>query len=168
MSRLNAFVSLVLLFILLSVVVIFGFYTFTPKVKNLRALKLSLQTQERELEVLEAEFDKSYARLQELQEREKEIDKGIYKHFDLELFEHYLQRYFKDVDIVKIESTQDDKYRYDIVSVQVVMASPSRYYHFIEALNHFEWCVSLESRQQFQGTKNGLQALFHLKVMTLK
>ena len=68
MSKFASFGVVILLFILLSVVVVFGFFVFTPKIKAYRALSIELQQNTAALATAEKEFDGHYTVLQNLQD----------------------------------------------------------------------------------------------------
>ena len=166
MSKFASFGSVVLLFILLSVVVVFGFFVFTPKVKAYRALNIELQQNSDDLATAEKEFDRHYADLQNLQDREKNIDIALHKHFDEERFETYLSQYFTSFTLRSIVSEKDEAFQTDILDVRAKIATPVEYYRFIDALNQFEWVVEVDGTLQFKGVKDGIDTHFILKVYT--
>ncbi len=166
MSRLASFGMVVLLFILLSVVVVFGFFVFTPKIKAYRALNIELQQHSTELAASEQAFDSYYTELQRLQEREKNIDIALHKHFDEGQFETFLKQYFSSFSLRSITSEKDELYQTDVVNIRAKVATPVEYYSFIDALNQFEWVVEVDGTQQFVGLKDGIDTHFTLRVYT--
>ncbi len=168
MSKFTSFGSVILLFILLSVLVLFGFFVFTPKIKMYRALNIELQQRSADLETAEKTFDKQYKVLQILQEKEKNIDLALQKHFNVGQFERYLQQYFLSLTLNKIATTEDAIYQRDLIDVQAKIASPVEYYRFINALNKFAWVVEIDGNQQFKGADDGIDTHFTLNVITAK
>lgn len=168
MSKFTSFGSVILLFILLSVLVLFGFFVFTPKIKTYRALNIELEQRTADLETAEKTFDKQYKILQTLQEKEKNIDRALQKHFNVDQFETYLQQYFLSVTLSKIATTEDGLYQTELIDVQAKIASPVEYYRFIDALNQFEWVVAVDGSQQFKGADDGIDTHFTLNVITAK
>ncbi|MGB5966610.1 MAG: hypothetical protein WBF77_03815 [Sulfurimonadaceae bacterium] len=166
MSKFASFGSVVLLFVLLSVVVVFGFFVFTPKIKAYRALNIELQLRSADLVTAEKEFDRHYAELQNLQDREKNIDIALHKHFDEERFETYLSQYFTSFTLRSITSEQSKAFQTEVIDVRAKIASPEEYYRFIEALNLFEWVVEVDGTLQFKGVEDGIDTHFTLKVYT--
>ncbi len=166
MSKFASFGVVLLLFILLSVVVVFGFFVFAPKIKAYRALNIELQLKSAELTTAEQVFDNHYAELQSLQEREKNIDIAMQKHFDEDQFETFLKQYFTSFTLRSITSEKDEVYQTEVIAIRVNIATPLEYYSFIDALNQFEWVAEVDGTQQFKGVKNGIEAQFTLKVYT--
>ncbi len=168
MSKFTSFGSVILLFILLSVLVVFGFFVFTPKIKTYRALNIEIEQRSTDLKAAETMFDKQYKTLQNLQDKEKNIDLALQKHFNIQQFETYLQRYFLSIGLNKIETTEDAFYQRELIDVQAKIASPAEYYRFIDALNQFEWVVEIDGNQQFKGADDGIDTHFTLNVITAK
>lgn len=168
MSKFTSFGSVILLFILLSVLVLFGFYVFAPKVKTYRALNIELEQRSIDLETAEKTFDKQYKILQNLQEKEKNIDLALQKHFNIQQFEMYLQQFFLSITLHKIATTEDAIYQTELIDVQAKIASPMDYYRFIDALNQFAWVVEIDGNQQFKGVDDGIDTHFTLNVITAK
>lgn len=166
MSKFASFGMVILLFILLSVVVVFGFFVFTPKIKAYRALSIEQQLLSDELAAAEKEFDGHYSALQNLQEREKSIDIALHKHFDLDRFERYLKQHFSSYTLRSIVSEKDEFFQTELIVVRATIATPAEYYRFIDALNQFEWVVEVDGTQQFKGVKDGIATQFTLKVYT--
>ena len=166
MSKFASFGFIILLFLLLSGVVFFGFFVFTPKIKAYRALNIELQKTSSELQVNEAAFDKLYLSLQSLQEKEKAIDLAQHKHFDQDLFEDYLKRYFTTFTLRSIVSEKNEVFQTDTLAIRTTIATPAEYYRFIDALNLFEWVVEVDGTLQFKGVSDGIETHFTLKVYT--
>ena len=166
MNKFASFGMVILLFVLLSVVVVFGFFVFAPKIKAYRALNIELQQNSTELVAAEKEFDEHYAALQNLQDREKSIDIALHKHFDLDLFETYLKQHFSSYTLRSIVSEKDEFFQTELIAVRATIATPAEYYRFIDALNRFEWVVEVDGTQQFKGVKDGIDTQFTLKVYT--
>ncbi|MEN8147304.1 MAG: hypothetical protein ABFR02_06775 [Campylobacterota bacterium] len=166
MSKFTSFGSVVLLFILLSVAVVFGFFVFTPKIKAYRALNIELQQNSIKLATAEKEFDGYYGDLQNLQGREKSIDIALHKHFDADRFENYLQQHFASCTVRTIVSEKDEVFQTEVINIRAKIASPAEYYRFIDALNLFEWVVEVNGVLQFKGEKDGINTHFALKVYT--
>ena len=166
MNKFTSITLLVLFFILLSITVSFASFSLTPKIKASRSVNLELQQEQTTLQASEKRFDKGYVTLQQMQEKEGCIDNALQQHFDLERFEEYLKKYFNILYVKSIESEQIRGYQYDTLSVVAVVVSPLEYYHFIDALNSFEWVVELQGTQEFKQTKKGIEVSFNLKVYT--
>lgn len=166
MNKFASFGVVILLFILLSVLVVFGFFVFTPKIKTYRALNIELQQNSAELARTEKEFDVNYMQLQNLQEREKNIDRALHKHFDLDRFESYLKQHFLSFSLRSVISEKDAMFQTELITVRAKIAAPQEYYRFIDALNQFEWVVEVDGTQKFVGLKDGIETHFTLKVYT--
>ena len=166
MSKFASFGVVILLFILLSVVVVFGFFVFTPKIKAYRALSIELQQNTAALATAEKEFDGHYTVLQNLQDREKSIDIALHKHFDLDQFETYLKPHFASYTRRSIVSEKYEHFQTELIAVRATIATPAEYYRFIDLLNRFEWVVEVDGTQQFKGVTNGIITQFTLKVYT--
>jgi len=166
MSKFASFGMVIILFLLLSVTVLFGFFIFAPEVKAYRALDIALEEKSSELERLEAAFDKKYALLQSLQESEAAIDRALHQHFDEDTFESYVKQFFKGVQLRSIVSEKDGRIQTDLVTVVGTITSPKEYYRFIDALNRFTWVAEIEGTQRFKGKPEGIEASFNLKVYT--
>ena len=166
MNKLASFGFIVLLFLLLSVVVLFGFFVFTPKLKEYRALQIELAEKEQTYKAAEKQFDTTYIKFQVLQESEKNIDLALRRHFDEQQFELYLQQHFKNYSLRSITTENEDSFQTDMLEIKVTIATPAEYYDFIEALNKFVWVAELEGAQKFKGVAEGIEAHFTLKVYT--
>jgi len=166
MNKLASFGFIVLLFLLLSLVVLFGFFVFTPKLKEYRALQIGLDEKQQTLKVDEKQFDMTYTKLQSLQESEQNIDHALQRHFDEQAFELYLKKYFTTYTLRSITTEQTDDFQTDILEVRVNIGSPSEYYAFIKALENFVWVAEVKGIQKFEGVAQGIQAHFTLKVYT--
>ena len=166
MSKATSFGFTVLLFLLLSGVVLFGFFVFTPKIKAYRALSIGIEQTAAGVESLEKEFYKEYARLQSLQEKEKNIDIALHKHFGQKGFEGYLQHYFSALTLSGTNSERSNDLQVDTLDVLAKIASPAEYYRFIDALNEFDWVGEVEGAVQFKGEADGIATHFTLKVYT--
>ncbi len=168
MSKFASFGSIILLFVLSSVIVVFGFYVFTPKIKAYRALNIDLMQDSADLESAEKEFEKYYAQLQNLQEREKNIDMALHRHFDVDQFESYLKQYFASFSLRSVISEKSGPYQMEMIAVRATIATPTDYYRFIDALNLFEWVAEVDGTLLFKGVENGIDTHFKLKVRTVK
>ncbi len=166
MSKFASFGAAIILFLLLSVLVFFGFFILTPKVKEYRALATDFTQQEKSVSASEEAFDKAYVQLQSLQELEAEIDVAQHRHFDLDAFEGFLKRSFTMVELQSIMSEQTADFEINTVDVRATITSPAEYYHFIELLDTFEWVVEVEGEQQFKAVGDGIETHFALKVYT--
>ena len=166
MSKFASFGIVVVLFLLLSLVVLFGFFVFAPDIKEYRALSIELSEKKSVLDAVETRFDTAYKRLQDLQERERQIDQALQKHFDEATFEKYVGRFFKAYDLRSINSEYEDDFQTDTITLRVLIASPMEYYKFIDALNSFEWVAEVEGTQRFEGVSDGIETHFTLKVYT--
>jgi hypothetical protein len=165
-SKGTSFGFIVLLFLLLSGVVLFGFFVFTPKIKAYRVLSIGIELTAADVKSLETAFDKEYTRLQTLQEKEKKIDIALQKHFDQKGLEGYLQHYFSVVTLNSIISERSNGLQVDTVDVRAKITSPAEYYRFIDALNEFDWAGEIDGRVQFKGETDGIATHFTLKVYT--
>lgn len=166
MSKFASFGFLLLLFVLLSVIVLFGFFVFTPKIKEYRTLNLELQRSTSNLTKLEATFDKDYARLKILQEREHNIDAALHKYFNQDRFEEYLRLFFPVVTIERVKQQKDNGLNVEVLDIRSVIKTPVEYYRFIDALHEFEWVVEANGVLQFKGTEEGIATHFTVKVYT--
>ena len=166
MNKFASFGFIVLLFLLLSVVVLFGFFVFTPKLKEYRALQIALAEKEQSYRVAEEQFDMTYTKLQALQESERNIDLALHRHFDEQQFELYLQKYFKIYSLRSITTQKEGDFQTDSLEIKVSISSPAEYYAFIEALNAFTWVAEVEGTQKFKGVSKGIEAHYTLKVYT--
>ncbi len=166
MSKGTSFGFIVLLFLLLSGVVLFGFFVLTPKIKAYRALSIGIEQTAADAKSLEKEFDKEYSRLQTLQEKEKKIDIALHKHFDQKGLEGYLQHYFSALTLERINSVKSNGLQVDSLDVRAKITSPAEYYRFIDALNAFDWVGEVEGALQFKGEADGIATHFTLKVYT--
>lgn len=166
MSKFASFGIVVVLFLLLSLLVLFGFFVFAPDIKDYRALSIELEEKTSTLNAVERRFDTAYKTLQDLQERERQIDQALQKHFDEAAFEQYVGRYFKTYTLRSISSEYKGDFQTDTITIRVLITSPMEYYKFIDALNRFEWVAKLEGTQKFQGVRDGIETHFTLKVYT--
>jgi hypothetical protein len=166
MSKYASFGFLLLLFLLLSIIVLFGFFVFTPKIKAYRVLDLELQRSTATLAKLEDTFDKDYTRLKTLQVREQRIDTALHKYFNQKRFEEYLHRFFPTVAIEHIKEEKINGRNVETLDIRAVIKSPAEYYRFIDALHDPEWVVEANGVLQFKGSKEGIATHFTLKVYT--
>ncbi len=168
MSKFASFVLVMFIFLLMSVVVSFGFFVFTPKIKAQRQLNITLEQQQEKLEVAEKRFDEKYKQLQQLQEEEKNVDLALQKRFDERRFEHFIAKYFKRYSLRSITTEKEAGRQTDIVEITAITMSPLSFYRFVDQLNQFDWAAEVVSTQQFRSTKEGLETHFMLKVYTRK
>jgi hypothetical protein len=166
MSKFASFGFVILLFILLSGVVYFGFFILTPKIKEYRSLKMELQQKSADVTVLEQAFTKQYLILRTLQEREANIDIALHRYFDQTQFQVYMQRYFASLSLQRIATEQEGALLVNRLDVRAKIASPAEYYRFIDALNSFEWVVEVGDALQFKGEEDGIATHFTLNVYT--
>jgi hypothetical protein len=166
MSKFASFGFVILLFILLSGVVYFGFFILTPKIKEYRSLKMELQQKSADVTVLEQAFSKQYLILRTLQEREGNIDIALHRYFDQTQFQVYMQRYFASLSLQRIATEQEGALLVNRLDVRAKIASPAEYYRFIDALNSFEWVVEVGDALQFKGEEDGIATHFTLNVYT--
>ena len=168
MSKFASFVLVMLIFLFMSVVVSFGFFVFTPKIKAQRQLNIALEQQQEKLKLAEKRFDEKYKQLQHLQEQEKRVDLALEKRFDERRFERFIAKYFKRHTLRSITTEIEGDYQTDIVEITAITMSPLSFYHFVDQLNQFEWAAEVVSTQQFHSVKEGLETHFVLKVYTQK
>ncbi|MCJ7764635.1 MAG: hypothetical protein MUP09_01690 [Thiovulaceae bacterium] len=166
MSKFASFGFVILLFLLLSGVVFFGFFIFTPKIKAYRALNIELQQSSSDLSELEREFNKQYASLRNFQGREADIDTALHKYFDQTQFQEFLQHHFASFMLQRITNEQNGALLVNWLDVRAKIASPAEYYRFVDILNGFEWVVEVGERLQFKSVEDGIEAHFTLKVYT--
>ena len=166
MNKFASFGLVIILFVLLSVTVTFGFFIFAPEIKSYRALDIVLDEKRERLQRLEQEFDKKYLLLQERQESEGAIDRALHQHFDEDLFSAYLKQFFQKVELHSIVSEREAGLQSDLLTVRAVISSPADYYRFIDALNQFTWVAEIEGSQRFKGLQEGIESAFSLKVYT--
>jgi hypothetical protein len=166
MSKFASFGFVVLLFLLLSGVVFFGFFILTPKIKEYRGLNMGLQEKSADVTALEQAFSKQYLALRTLQEKEANIDIALNKHFDQTQFQAYMQRYFVSMTLQSIAREQSGGLLVNRLDVHAKIASPTEYYRFIDALNSFEWVVEVGDTLQFKGEEDEIETHFTLNVYT--
>ncbi|MCJ7765859.1 MAG: hypothetical protein MUP09_07965 [Thiovulaceae bacterium] len=166
MSKFASFGFVILLFLLLSGVVFFGFFIFTPKIKAYRALNMELQQGSSDLSLLEQEFNKQYSSLRNLQGREADIDIALHRYFDQTQFQEFLQHQFASFMIHHTGREQNGDLLVNRMDVRAKIASPAEYYRFVDILNGFEWVVEVGERLQFKSVEDGIEAHFTLKVYT--
>lgn len=167
MNRFTSFSSVILLFLLLSGVVFFGFFVLTPKIKAYRALNIDVEQSSSGLSELEKEFDKQYKALQNLQERDSHVDAALKKQFVPERFAADFKSYFSALELRSVKHDKVEKVAVDTLEVNAEMNSPTAFYHFVEALNRFDWVVEMEGPLTFRAKEGGIAAHFTLKVYTL-
>jgi len=167
-SKFASFVLVTLIFLLMSVVVSFGFFVFTPKIKAQRQLNIALEQQQEKLNAAEKRFDDKYRELQHLQEQEKSIDIALQKRFDERRFERFIAKHFKRYTLRSITTEKEADYETDVVEITAVTVSPLSFYRFVDQLNQFDWAAEVISTQQFRSVKEGLETHFILKVYTQK
>lgn len=166
MSKFSSFISVIVLFLLLSVIVVFGFWVFTPKIKTYRALKIEIERNSAELAASEQAFDKEYAHLQRLQEQERNIDIALHRHYDEKAFLRYLETQFPSLTLNPVKELQDNDLAVHELDIQAQIASPDAYYRFIDALTAFEWVAEVDGTLHFRGVEEGIATRFILKVYT--
>jgi len=167
MSKFTTFGSILLLFLLLSGIVFFGFFVFTPKIKSYRALSIEEQRSAAGLAELECSFDKHYKVLQGFQERDKHVDIALNRHFDLERFRADYAGYFSELELRTEERERIENMQLDRLEVNAKIDSPVAFYRFIEALNRFTWVAEIEDPLTFNGKEDGIYTHFTLRVYTL-
>ena len=166
MSRFTVFGFVILLFLLLSGVVFFGFFILTPKIKEYRSSNMELQGKSADAAALEQSFTKQYLTLRTLQEKEADIDIALHKHFDQMQFQAYLQHYFASMTLESIASEQNGALSVNRLDVRARITSPAEYYRFIDALNSFAWVVEVGDTLQFKGEEDEISTHFTLNVYT--
>ena len=168
MNKHTSFAMVILLFLFLTFLVIFGFFIIFPEIKAYRSQAIVLEQKKVDLAQKEAAYEKMYKDLQLLKEREAGFDQALNRGFKLEAFEAYLQHYFLSFEIQSIISEQDAHLQTDILEIRAIFDAPTTYYRFIDALNDFEWVAEVEGTQEFKGVAVGIEAHFVLKVYTQK
>ena len=168
MSKFASFGLLVVLFMMLSMVVVFGFFFFTPKIKSYRALNIELELERKNLERIEQDAQKNSAELKHLKERAGVLNSALKQHFEPDTFKAFVAKHFKKFSVKSIESEHLDTYQTDTVEIVAYINSPTEYYRFIETLNSFDWVVEVGSIQEFLSVDAGIETHFILKVYTYK
>ena len=168
MSKFASFILVMLIFLFMSVVVSFGFFSFTPKIKAKRLLSIELEQKNMMLDAAEKKFDQNYKQLQQLQEREKYVDLALEKRFDETRFEHFIAQHFNRYALRSITTEQELAYQADIIDISAITTSPVTFYRFVDMLNRFDWVAEVVSTQQFRSVPDGVETHFVLKVYTRK
>lgn len=166
MNKFASFGSVILLFLLLSVIVVFGFWVFTPKIKTYRALNIEIERNSAELAAAETKFDKQYARLQRLQEQEKKIDRALGRRYDEQAFSRYLETYLPALTLKDLGEVKKNGLSVHKLAVEAQIDTPEAYYRFIDALAAFDWVAEVDGTLHFRGTQEGIATRFTLKVYT--
>jgi len=167
-SKFASFGLLVVLFMMLSMVAVFGFFFFTPKIKSYRALNIELELQSKNLERIEQKAQKNSTELKHLKERADVLNSALKQRFDPDTFKVFIAKHFKKFSVKSIESEHLNTYQTDSVEIIAYINSPTEYYRFIEALNSFDWVVEVGSIQEFLSVDAGIETHFILKVYTYK
>ena len=168
MSKFASFGLLVVLFMMLSMVVVFGFFFFTPKIKSYRALNIELELKSKDLQRAEKSAQKDMAELKHLKERADVLHMALKQRFEPANFEAFVKQYFKKFSVKSIESEHLEKYQLDSVEIIAYITSPTEYYHFIKTLNQFSWVAEVGNIQEFISVDEGIETHFVLKVYTYK
>ncbi len=164
MSKFATLGLLIVFFILMSMVVVFGFFFFTPKLKTYRALNTEVEKTVAENVRVSQLLKQQEATFNRLKAKTEATHHALKQDFKPDAFKTFLKKYFKLVVIKSIVSEREEGYNIDTVLVELMMQSPTDYYAFLETLNGFEWVVEAGEAQEFRQTDDGLRGRFELKV----
>lgn len=160
--------SKLVLYILLFVAVCAGLIILLviPILKDYKNALNELGTQTHINANIDAHFQESLSRLEQLKSENKAILDQFDADFNATRLSKFLNKYFIDPNVVPIKhSGAKPEYLQYEFNVSAILENPKQFYSFIEALNHYENLIALETPIDLQSTDEGdIDIHFTLKV----
>ena len=167
-SRHYLYILLSSLFMLLFVL-IFAFVILIPKGKEYRQERLELKKATIKLQKYQNFHDDIYAKLKDLQSKNRHIITAFENRFDAQRFEKEHKNYFSSLKLSKIMKLNDEKgFAVYEVNTTSNIASPKNFYDFLDALNKSDWIIGVNFPIIFKREGETILSSFTMKVYANK
>jgi len=162
--RLSSLTITIMLFVLLTLLLVFSFFALTPKIKDYRQLSQQEHTLQIKLQNLQVTYEKQYNRLRAMQSENRNITAQLQKSFSLHRVEKILQEDFEHLKVSLVERKNEGAYVTHLLAVEGLIKAPSTFYNFLEGLQSAKYALQVLDDMKFEGHEEGITTTFNLKV----
>lgn len=160
--------SKLVLYVLLFVAVCAGLIILLviPILKDYKNALNELSTQTHINALIDANFQESLSRLEQLKSENKAVLEQFDADFNASHLSKFLNKYFIEPNLTPIKhSGAKAEYLQHEFNVSAILENPKQFYSFIEALNHYDNVIALETPINLKSTDEGdIDIHFTLKV----
>ena len=157
---------LILLSILLLVSIIaFSMFVLIPKGKEYRSLRLENKKEQAIMDMTQERYDTTKAKLQKLEEKNKETIKAYRTTFNPEKFTRLNREQLQDLFLTELHvADQNRSFKVYEVNATTKITSPEVFYHFLEKVNHSGWIIGVHFPVHFERDQDLIKLSFTMKV----
>jgi hypothetical protein len=150
-------------------VLIFAFVILIPQGKEYRQERLELKKVTIKMHKYQNFHDDIYAKLKDLQSKNRHIITAFENSFDEQRFEKEHKNYFSSLTLSKLKKLNDEK-GFTVYEVNTTsnIASPKNFYDFLDALNKSDWIIGVNFPITFKRDGETIASSFTMKVYSNK
>ncbi|TKX29290.1 hypothetical protein DMB95_00910 [Campylobacter sp. MIT 12-8780] len=137
-----------------------------PMVKNYKNVSLRLYSQNSVNAHLNEKFQVSESKLNTLRSENEKIFTQFDSSFDEEDFIKFLNTYFTNVKLKKLENTNTNQYLFAEFNISATLKSTAEFYEFIDALNAYKNIIKLETPVDFKAQGDIVDINFITQIYT--
>ena len=163
-SRHYLYILLSSLFMLL-LILLFSFLVLIPKGKDYREQRVELRKSNIKLQKYQDYHDTVYAKLKDLQSKNRHIITAFANTFDAKKFQKEHKSYFSSLSLSKISKDKDEgEFAVYEVNTTSRISSPKNFYNFLDALNKSDWIIGVNFPITFKREGENISSSFTMKV----
>ena len=163
-SRHYLYILLISVFLFVFVLV-FSFGVLIPKGKEYRQARAELRKENLELRKYQNFYDEIFAKLKDLQSKNRHIVTAFDTPFHPDRFEKQHKIFFSSLHVTKVAGAKDeDNFTVYEVNTTSQISSPKNFYDFLDALNKSDWIIGVNFPIDFQRDGEMIQSSFRMKV----
>jgi len=167
-SRHYIYILLFSIFMLLFVF-LFAFLGLIPKGKEYREQRMELKKSRMKLQQYQEYHDTIYAKLKDLQSKNRHIITAFENRFDAKKFQREHKNYFSSLKLSKISQEKDDgEFALYEVNTTSRISSPKNFYDFLDAVNKSDWIIWVNFPITFKRDGENISSSFTMKVYSNK
>ncbi len=163
-SRHYLYILLSSLFMLL-LILLFSFLVLIPKGKDYREQRTELKKSNVKLQKYQDYHDTVYAKLKDLQSKNRHIITAFENRFDAKKFQKEHKNYFSSLSLSKISKDKDEgEFAVYEVNTTSRISSPKNFYNFLDAVNKSDWIIGVNFPITFKRDGENISSSFTMKV----
>lgn len=156
---------LILTIVCLIIIFIFAFVFLIPNGKEYRVMRMESKKVSYQVDAIQAEYDKIYAKLKGMQADNRHII-GAYKNiFNAERFRKMYASHFENFTLSELSAhSQDGEFAVYEVNTSSLIHSPQGFYDFLDAVNKSDNIIGVNFPIHFQRDGNLIKSSFTMHV----
>lgn len=153
----------ILIFVVVCLVMIFAF--IVPNIKEYREINLQNRSQTASVTKINQIYNTKNANLNEMKEKQRLVFKAFETKFDKVNFSSFAGKFFSDVRLAEVPPQEiNEKFlRYEL-NVTTSLQTPSKFYHFIDALAKYDNIIKVDFPIHMRGQDDKIHTTFNIKV----